>query len=292
MENFLALAIVAATLLGPVLAVAITRSIDDRRETKRRKLEIFRALMRSRRSGLSPDYVTALNTVEIEFAGVAPVENAHRQLLQHLNLFPQPTDWIDRLRRLQTRLLYAMATHLGYAMEQLDVLEGGYLPQAWGTAEDEQTALRRAILELLNSSRSLPVHFVSATPASSAHSVSNPPVSSPAHVDVNGLYFLEYSGISGASGYGTLQLLNGILSGNDVAGAQYHGAYKVEDGRIRGNITMRVPAGTMLVTGTHIDTETEVPIEINLPLSENQPMSQTVRVGTADVQISIQRIRN
>jgi hypothetical protein len=76
--------------------------------------------MRSRRSNLSPEYVAALNTVEVEFAGVKPIENAQRELLTHLNSNAQanPVEWMDRVRRLQTRLPYAMANYLGYGMEQ------------------------------------------------------------------------------------------------------------------------------------------------------------------------------
>jgi hypothetical protein len=114
-------------------------------------MDVFRALMRSRRWALSQDHVNALNTVEVEFAGVKAVESAHGDLLQHLNLqTPQSPEWMDKWRRLQTRLLYAIAVHLGYKMEQLDVLEGGYIPSLLGNprraaacpvAGDERLAL-------------------------------------------------------------------------------------------------------------------------------------------------------
>jgi hypothetical protein len=104
--------------------------------------------------------VNALNTVEVEFAGVKPVESAHRDLLLHLNLqTPQSPEWMDKWRRLQTRLLYAMAVHLGYKMEQLDVLEGGYIPQLWGTVEEQQRALLQQMTELLSGNRVLPVQI-------------------------------------------------------------------------------------------------------------------------------------
>lgn len=150
MDFYLGIAVIIATLLGPVLAVFVTRIIDERRQKTSRQTEVFRSLMRSRRSQLSQDYVSALNTVEIEFSGVPAVENAQRELFQHLNIPSQQQDWFDRFRRLQTRLLYAIATHLGYKMEQLDVLEGGYVPNAWGTVEEEQQHLRKAMLELLS----------------------------------------------------------------------------------------------------------------------------------------------
>jgi hypothetical protein len=58
-------------------------------------------MMRSRRSFLSADYVNAFNLIEIEFQGVAPVEQAYQNLLSHYNTpsASQP-DWTDKLRRL------------------------------------------------------------------------------------------------------------------------------------------------------------------------------------------------
>ena len=109
MDFWLGIAVVFATLTGPLLAVLVTRTRDKRGQRRSRQMEVFRALMRSRRSSLSLEYVTALNTVEVEFPGVKPVGSAQRELFRHLSLSPQPPDWLDRLRRLQTRLPYAMA---------------------------------------------------------------------------------------------------------------------------------------------------------------------------------------
>jgi hypothetical protein len=99
-----------------------------------------------------------------EFAGVKPVENAQQDLLRHLALQPQPPEWLDVFRRLQTRLLYAIAVHLKYKMEQLDVLESGYFPMAWGTTEEQQRALLQAMNELVTGNRTLRVEVVPAQP--------------------------------------------------------------------------------------------------------------------------------
>jgi hypothetical protein len=168
MDLYLGIAVVLATLIGPVLAVLVTRVIDDRRSRAQRQMDVFRALVRSRRWALSQDHVNALNTVEVEFAGVKAVESAYGDLLQHLNLqTPQSPEWMDKWRRLQTRLLYAIAVHLGYKMEQLDVLEGGYIPSLWGTLEEQQRALLQAMNDLLSGNRALPVQVVEQPPSSS-----------------------------------------------------------------------------------------------------------------------------
>lgn len=158
-DHWLALAIVAATLLGPIFAVLVTRTVDKRRQSRDRRLEVFRTLMRQRRNLLAHDYVAALNMVEIEFAGVEPVLRAYKALFDHYQTRAQGLAWEDQLRRLTARLLYSMGKNLGYSMEQLDILEGGYAPQAHGDLEAEQTALRHALLDVLRGARPLPVFF-------------------------------------------------------------------------------------------------------------------------------------
>jgi hypothetical protein len=157
MDQWLGLAVVFATLLGPILAVIVTRWIDSNRAEKSRQLEIFRALMRTRRAPLLPDHVNALNLVEIEFHGVSAVLTAYNDLMQFVNT-PAPADeqWPARHRSYLTKLLSAMAKHLGYKIEQLAVLEGGYYPTGWGTADEQQLALRLGFIELLSGKRSLP----------------------------------------------------------------------------------------------------------------------------------------
>jgi hypothetical protein len=166
-QTALALAVVFATLAGPVLAVLVTRRIDESRHQHERRLEVFRALMANRRAILAPDKVKALNLVEIEFYGVKPVEIAHQEVMKHINT-PQPTppDWNDRHRTLLTKLLSEMAKALGYELQQLDVLQGGYYPQGFAEIELEQQALRRALIEVVSGNRPLIVSPAAPTPPS------------------------------------------------------------------------------------------------------------------------------
>ena len=160
MDVVLGLAIVFATLTGPILAVLVTRWIDNRRAERDRRLDVFRALMRTRKAALQPDHVNALNLVEIEFHKVQPVLVAYRQLMRHFNNVPTPVNeaWMANHRSLLTRLLSEMANLLGYKIEQLDVFEGGYYPLGWGQVEEQQVAMRLGLLELLAGKRTLPVH--------------------------------------------------------------------------------------------------------------------------------------
>jgi uncharacterized membrane-anchored protein YhcB (DUF1043 family) len=157
-DQMMALAIVFATLLGPVLAVLVTRYVDNNRQRTARKLEIFRALLRSRRAPLSPEYVSALNMVELEFAGVESVQRAYKNLFDHYQTSShQKPDWNDRLFRLIARLLNTIAEDLGYDFEQLDVLEGGYLPMAWGKIEEDQNVIREGLAAVARGEKAFPV---------------------------------------------------------------------------------------------------------------------------------------
>jgi len=160
MDTTLGVAIVIATFAGPICAVIVTRWVDNKRALRNRQLEVFRALMRTRKNAIQPDHVNALNLVEIEFHNAETVLSAYRDLMRHINSGGAGTDpqWTDKHRSFLTKLLSAMAANLGYKIEQLDVFEGGYYPSGWGTESEQQLAIRLGLLELLSGKRSLPVH--------------------------------------------------------------------------------------------------------------------------------------
>jgi len=156
----LGVAVVFATFAGPIAAVLITRWIDQKRSRRERQLDVFRALMRTRKNAIQPDHVNALNLVEIEFHNSGPVLAAYRDLMRHINSGGAVVDdqWLNKHRSFLTKLLSAMATELRYKTEQLDVFEGGYYPSGWGQEGEQQLAIRLGLLELLGGKRSLPVH--------------------------------------------------------------------------------------------------------------------------------------
>jgi hypothetical protein len=128
--------------------------------------------MRTRKAAIQPDHVNALNLVEIEFNKVPAALSAYRELMRHINSGGSTVSqrWLADHRSYLTKLLSAMATELGYTIEQLDVFEGGYYPMGWGQVEEQQLALRLGLLELLSGKRSLPVHDLSKQPPSSPDS--------------------------------------------------------------------------------------------------------------------------
>ena len=198
------LVITIAVLLGPILAVLITRWLDHQREDKARKLEVFKTLMRTRRNPISPEHVGALNLVELEFAAQKNVLKNLSELFSHLGteharrheeqLSKEMDDAEARNRnekfgiRLQNErqellaiLLHSIANKLGYKIEQLEVLKGGYTPQGWADVEAEQRIIRKYFLDLYTGVRMVPVGVVDYRRPEPLADSSSQPNSTPQH---------------------------------------------------------------------------------------------------------------
>jgi hypothetical protein len=59
---------IAAVFLGPIIAVRLTRYLDNQKEIKGRKLDIFKTLMATRAYTVSWQHVEALNRIDLEFS--------------------------------------------------------------------------------------------------------------------------------------------------------------------------------------------------------------------------------
>lgn len=155
---------IIAILAGPVLAVRVTRYLDDRKLKQERRMDVFRTLMRTRRVTLSPDHVGALNLVEIEFQDEKDVISAWRAYFGDLgekwpsNLTLEELQGREEARSaLLTRLLHAMAKALNFEMEQLDIFQGGYAPKGWYDDEQVLRDLRHHLLQIVSGQRAFPV---------------------------------------------------------------------------------------------------------------------------------------
>jgi len=153
--TFLGWATLVAVLLGPIFAVLVTRKIDEERAAKARKLEIFRALMRTRGIRINNDHVAALNLIEIEFLNSKEVLKAWRTYLAHLSeRLPETATTEDqnavwqKRDNLLTRLLSQIAKSLKLNVDQIDILENSYTPQAWHDDENEQRMLRQSLIHV------------------------------------------------------------------------------------------------------------------------------------------------
>jgi hypothetical protein len=152
-------AILAATFLGPIFAVLVTRFIDQRREVRNRRLYIFRTLMATRRAQLTTEHVTALNLIEIDFQGKREVLAAWKEYFNNLATDPNNEPALKRAYAERpaalTKLLHAIAKVVRYKIEQLDIMAGGYTPQAVYDNFQRQQEIQAAAIEVLSGKKPL-----------------------------------------------------------------------------------------------------------------------------------------
>ncbi|MGH1367372.1 MAG: DUF6680 family protein [Maritimibacter sp.] len=154
----------AAIVIGPLAAVLITQFLSAKREEKQRQLFVFRSLMSSRRTPLSRERVQALNLVEVEFAGRKKVIERFKGLLE---IYNDTARWksedVDVTKSVLTdvddktaKLLQEMGKSLGFKLDNLELLRGGYLPEAFNTLERQQDEIRRFLAGLSDGTKALP----------------------------------------------------------------------------------------------------------------------------------------
>ena len=161
-EIIIAIATIVAVLLGPIFAVLVTRFIDDQRAAKARQMDIFRTLMRTRKMPIHFEHVGALNLVEIEFSKQLSVIQAWRNYLANLGeRLPETANkdeqdaFTKKRDALLTKLIHEIAKSLKFHVEQLDILEGNYIPQVWNDDDWEQRLVRRGLIDVLQGRRPL-----------------------------------------------------------------------------------------------------------------------------------------
>lgn len=164
----------AAVIAGPILAVQSQKIIESFLSKKQRRLNLFHTLMSTRATRLSPEHVSALNMIDIEFygrkiAGVRlqtksekKVTNAWKLYNNQLNEPYTPETfsiWNDRVFELFTSMLYAMSQALGYDFDEVQLKRDCYRPKGHGDIEEQQYLVRAGVVEILKGNKSLNVHL-------------------------------------------------------------------------------------------------------------------------------------
>ena len=169
-----------AVVTGPITAVLIARGLEKRavilardlekrRVQRERRMDIFRTLLRTRTGNarLFPDHVAALNLIEVEFRNDSDVRDAWKEHFKILCQMGQPNvDPMLSMEKSLAKLLQVMSRILGYEIEGLEILEGGYTPQAWDTRESdaEWKSIRRYVIALSSGEGVLPVKVPESIP--------------------------------------------------------------------------------------------------------------------------------
>ncbi len=170
---------IGAVILGPILAVQAQKWVEALKQKKERKLSVFKTLMATRGTVVSPHHVEALNVIDLEFSEKKPKEKAVLEkwkiYLSHLNDVPRDYAdpgyqgkldiWDAKRKDCLVDLLYAMSQALGYSFGRVQVEKGIYVPQAHFNLEAELGLLRRGLLDIIFGKRPFPVTPFSPPPA-------------------------------------------------------------------------------------------------------------------------------
>jgi hypothetical protein len=156
-------AIILATLLGPILAIQAQKYLERGRELKRRRVDLFRTLMATRATPTSPIHVEALNTVPIDFYGSSSklklISSKWKLYRNHLNKDYSSPGWNEEKVRLFVDLLHEMAAYLGYEFNAVEIENEAYIPLAHSTMEADQEAIRKGLAQLLSGGFTIPIEL-------------------------------------------------------------------------------------------------------------------------------------
>jgi len=163
------LAVIAATLLGPILAVQIQKYLERWREENDRRERIFKVLMATRAARLAPNHIEALNMIDLEFPAsrkrFKKVRSAWKAYFSHLSEKPpddakvQPVFFAKRVE-LFTDMLYEMAAALRYDFDKTQISKDVYSTVHQENLEADQETIRTKLVEILTGKAALPMAVV------------------------------------------------------------------------------------------------------------------------------------
>lgn len=154
--------VVVATLLSPLIAVQVTKWLERRNQSREEQVRIFKTLMATRAANLDPRHVESLNVIDVVFHSgekqQVEIRRLWKQYLDHLNDRVYPRDaWGVKRVELLVELLHAMAKYLGFDFDKTHIKNQAYFPEGYGDLENDQTANRKALREILTGQRPLPM---------------------------------------------------------------------------------------------------------------------------------------
>ena len=129
--------LVAAIIVGPFLAVLSQLCWQRRKEKRDLKVWVFGTLMSLRAVPLAPDYIRALNYIDVVFYKDGNVRKKWEALLGYFASEAYKRDAAeqdvpDRGRDLAAKLMAEMAKDLGYQYDHTHIKEKAYYPKLHG----------------------------------------------------------------------------------------------------------------------------------------------------------------
>lgn len=160
---------IIAIILAPIFALQIQKYIEDRKEIKSRKMQIFRTLMATRANRLSPVHIEALNMIDIEFYKDEEITKKWKLLLGNFANYPQDPNKDNYLADLHScsirsdelfvNLLREMANRLNYKFDEVHLKRNIYVPKGQVDIVMWQETTRHALSNILEGKSPLLVNI-------------------------------------------------------------------------------------------------------------------------------------
>ena len=125
---------IVAIILGPIMAVGITVGTETRKRLKEQQTQTLRTLLSTRHLPSDPAYSTAINLIPVDFNSVKSVITAWTAYIEKIRVAPVQGSEVAHEREIlnkQTRLIFAMTQHLGYALAESEIDISAYAAQGF-----------------------------------------------------------------------------------------------------------------------------------------------------------------
>ena len=143
--NFIAL------LLSPLIATIVGSRLQEQREKRRDKMQIFKVLMTSRVYGITYDNINALNTIDIVFSDDEKVRAAWKVLYEKYSLENPSELQLESIKKAQDKLIEEVAISLGYKdIITWESIQNPYIPKGLLINQQKQEEIQAGMLEVLN----------------------------------------------------------------------------------------------------------------------------------------------
>jgi hypothetical protein len=180
---------IVAIVVGPILAV-VTQLVWQKMRLKRdQKLWVFSTMMSLRAVPLNPDFIKAVNFIDVVFYNNKKIRDRWKAVLAHLSSDAyKPENFtpaaFERFRDLLAELLAEMAKDLGYNFDYTHIKENAWTPTLHGQEFEENIKLRKALLASFDAAGGIhvvvrPRPVLQAAPAQAPAAAPQPPAPPP-----------------------------------------------------------------------------------------------------------------
>lgn len=148
---------ILAVLLSPIIALLISKKLQEKEEKRKEKIYILKVLMTQRFSIKSIEFVNALNLIDIIFVDDKPVREAYKNLYNayavkvDTNNADETLAYTNEIKKKTTKLIESIVKNIGYKDKiTWDTIQEPYIPQWLHDELIAKSEMNSAQVQLVN----------------------------------------------------------------------------------------------------------------------------------------------